>query len=170
MTLYGYWRSGATWRVRLALALKGFNYGKEVEYVPVHLVKDGGDQKKDWYAKINAQQVSNSAWMNSHAIYLSLPPSTLLFCLRWCQLSLSTTRAFSRSLPPCVSHSQSSSGLKKSTQARENCSQKTCKRSRRCADCVKSSTVAPSQSRTYPSSMRLEPVSVTVIRSAGPSL
>ena len=43
MTLYGYWRSGCTWRVRLALALKGFNYGKEVEYIPVHLVKDGGE-------------------------------------------------------------------------------------------------------------------------------
>lgn len=42
MTLYGYWRSGCTWRVRLVLALKGFNFGKEVEYVPVHLVKDGG--------------------------------------------------------------------------------------------------------------------------------
>ena len=43
MTLYGYWRSGCTWRVRLCLALKGFNYGKEVEYVPVHLVKEGGE-------------------------------------------------------------------------------------------------------------------------------
>lgn len=53
MTLYGYWRSGCTWRVRLVLALKGFNYGKEVEYVPVHLVKDGGEQKMDAYTKIN---------------------------------------------------------------------------------------------------------------------
>lgn len=39
MVLHGYWRSGATWRVRLALALKGFHYGKEIEYVPVNLVK-----------------------------------------------------------------------------------------------------------------------------------
>ena len=45
MTLFGYWRSGCTWRVRLALALKGFNFGKEVEYSPVHLVKEGGEQK-----------------------------------------------------------------------------------------------------------------------------
>lgn len=43
MQLYGYFRSGCTWRVRLALALKGFNLGKEVEYTPVHLVKDGGE-------------------------------------------------------------------------------------------------------------------------------
>ena len=53
MTLYGYWRSGCTWRVRLVLALKGFTYGKEVEYIPVHLVKDGGEQKADAYTKIN---------------------------------------------------------------------------------------------------------------------
>lgn len=43
MQLYGYWRSGCTWRVRLVLALKGFNLGKEVDYTPVHLVKDGGE-------------------------------------------------------------------------------------------------------------------------------
>ena len=43
MQLYGYWRSGCTWRVRLCLALKGMNFGKEVEYSPVHLVKDGGE-------------------------------------------------------------------------------------------------------------------------------
>ena len=43
MQLYGYWRSGCTWRVRLCLALKGMNFGKEVDYSPVHLVKDGGE-------------------------------------------------------------------------------------------------------------------------------
>ena len=43
MTLYGYWRSGCTWRVRLTLALKGFTLGKDIEYLPVHLVKDGGE-------------------------------------------------------------------------------------------------------------------------------
>ncbi|WP_373046672.1 maleylacetoacetate isomerase [Vulgatibacter sp.] len=40
MKLYGYWRSSASWRVRIALAFKGLAY----EYVPVHLVKDGGEQ------------------------------------------------------------------------------------------------------------------------------
>lgn len=40
MKLYGYWRSSASWRVRIALAYKGLSY----EYVPVHLVKDGGQQ------------------------------------------------------------------------------------------------------------------------------
>jgi maleylpyruvate isomerase len=32
-TLYGYWRSGASWRVRIALALKGIDY----TYMPVNL-------------------------------------------------------------------------------------------------------------------------------------
>ena len=58
MTLYGYWRSGCSWRVRLVLALKGFTMGKEVDYVPVHLVKEGGEQKKEAYTKLNPSQVS----------------------------------------------------------------------------------------------------------------
>lgn len=41
--LYGYWRSSATWRVRLALALKGLTY----DYVPIHLVK--GEQAQAPY-------------------------------------------------------------------------------------------------------------------------
>ena len=53
MTLYGYWRSGCTWRVRLALRLKGFNLGKDIEYIPVHLLKDGGEQKSEAYTKLN---------------------------------------------------------------------------------------------------------------------
>jgi hypothetical protein len=34
LRLHGYWRSSATWRVRIALEWKGLEY----EYVPVHLV------------------------------------------------------------------------------------------------------------------------------------
>mgnify|MGYP001183123929 CR=1 FL=1 len=34
VTVYGYWRSSATWRVRLALLLKGIPF----EVIPVHLV------------------------------------------------------------------------------------------------------------------------------------
>lgn len=41
MKLYGYWRSSASWRVRIGLILKGAPW----TYAPVHLVKDGGENK-----------------------------------------------------------------------------------------------------------------------------
>ena len=40
MKLYNYFRSSASFRVRIALALKGLDY----EYASVHLVKGGGEQ------------------------------------------------------------------------------------------------------------------------------
>jgi len=49
LKLYGYWRSSATYRVRIALNLKGLEY----EYIPVHLVKDGGQQHQDAYRQLN---------------------------------------------------------------------------------------------------------------------
>ncbi len=51
MKLYGYWRSGCTWRVRIALALKGVTY----EYQPVHLLK--GEQHEDAYRSLNLMQM-----------------------------------------------------------------------------------------------------------------
>ncbi|BFT31039.1 maleylacetoacetate isomerase [Alteromonas sp. D210916BOD_24] len=47
--LYGYWRSTASYRVRIALNLKGVEY----DYVPVHLVNNGGEQHKESYTRIN---------------------------------------------------------------------------------------------------------------------
>ena len=49
MKLYGYWRSSAAYRVRIAMHLKGLVF----ESVPVHLVKDGGEQHKDAYTDLN---------------------------------------------------------------------------------------------------------------------
>ncbi len=49
MKLYGYWRSSCTWRVRIALELKGLSY----EVVPVHLIKDGGQQRAEGFRKLN---------------------------------------------------------------------------------------------------------------------
>jgi maleylpyruvate isomerase len=50
MKLYSYWRSTASWRVRIALAFKGVRY----EYRPVNLVRDGGEQYASSYvAEIN---------------------------------------------------------------------------------------------------------------------
>lgn len=39
LRFYSYWRSSCSWRVRIALAHKGML--DQVEYVPVHLVRDG---------------------------------------------------------------------------------------------------------------------------------
>jgi maleylacetoacetate isomerase len=51
LKLYGYWRSSAAYRVRIALELKGLTY----ESVPVHLVRDGGEQRKPAYRRVNPQ-------------------------------------------------------------------------------------------------------------------
>jgi len=53
MKLYGYWRSSAAYRVRIAL------YHKEIafESIPVHLVKDGGEQHQDAYAGLNPNEL-----------------------------------------------------------------------------------------------------------------
>jgi len=49
MKLYGYWRSTAAYRVRIALHLKGIDF----DSVSVHLVKNGGEQYKNNYTAIN---------------------------------------------------------------------------------------------------------------------
>ncbi len=49
MKLYGYWRSTAAYRVRIALHLKGICF----ESVSVHLVKDGGEQHASEYGELN---------------------------------------------------------------------------------------------------------------------
>ena len=51
MKLYGYWRSSAAYRVRIALNLKGLRY----ESIPVHLVRDGGLQFSREYLSVNPQ-------------------------------------------------------------------------------------------------------------------
>jgi maleylpyruvate isomerase len=49
MKLFGYWRSSATWRVRIGLHLKGLAF----TYVPVHLVRDGGEQHSSAHRQRN---------------------------------------------------------------------------------------------------------------------
>lgn len=53
LTLYSYWRSTAAYRVRIALNLKGLTY----QQVPVHLLKDGGQQHAAEYRALNPQQL-----------------------------------------------------------------------------------------------------------------
>lgn len=53
LALYGYWRSSAAYRVRIALNLKGMAYQNR----PVHLLRDGGEQHAAAYREINPQQL-----------------------------------------------------------------------------------------------------------------
>jgi maleylacetoacetate isomerase len=49
MRLYSYFRSSASYRVRIALNLKGLPY----DTVPVHLLRNGGEQLSGEYRKLN---------------------------------------------------------------------------------------------------------------------
>ena len=49
MKLYSYWRSSCSWRVRIALNLKGLAY----DYEAVHLLQDGGQQNSEAYRAKN---------------------------------------------------------------------------------------------------------------------
>jgi maleylacetoacetate isomerase/maleylpyruvate isomerase len=51
MKLYNYFRSSASFRVRIALELKGLSY----DYIPVHLVK--GEHKKEDYASVSPSRL-----------------------------------------------------------------------------------------------------------------
>lgn len=51
LKLYSYWRSSASYRVRIALQLKGLAY----EVSPVHLVKGGGQQHAAAYKALNPE-------------------------------------------------------------------------------------------------------------------
>lgn len=51
--LYGYWRSSAAYRVRIALNLKGLSY----ESRPVHLVNNGGEQHAPEFQALNPQEL-----------------------------------------------------------------------------------------------------------------
>ena len=51
LTLYSYWRSSAAYRVRIALNLKGLAF----KTIPVHLVRQGGEQLGEAYRSINPQ-------------------------------------------------------------------------------------------------------------------
>ena len=53
MKLYSYFRSSASYRVRIALSLKNLPY----DYAPIHMLRDGGEQFKPEYRKLNHDAV-----------------------------------------------------------------------------------------------------------------
>jgi len=53
LKLYGYWRSSASYRVRIALNLKQLDY----QYIPIDLVNNGGDQRSEDYQRLNPSRL-----------------------------------------------------------------------------------------------------------------
>ncbi len=51
LTLHAYWRSSASYRVRIALNLKGLSYA----IVPINLLREGGDHRRQEYLARNPQ-------------------------------------------------------------------------------------------------------------------
>ena len=51
LQLYTFWRSSASYRVRIALSMKGLDY----QSVPKHLLREGGEQRKPDYLAVNPQ-------------------------------------------------------------------------------------------------------------------
>ena len=69
MKLYTYFRSSASYRVRIALNLKGL----PCEMIPVHLLRDGGEQLKPEYRKLNADALVPSLVLDDgHVITQSM--------------------------------------------------------------------------------------------------
>ena len=66
--LYSFWRSSAAFRVRIALNLKGLDY----EVIPVHLMKNGGEQMSPEYANKNPNCLVPLYSDGVHTIHQSL--------------------------------------------------------------------------------------------------
>jgi len=69
MKLYSYFRSSAAYRVRIALNLKGIAY----ETVPVHLVKDGGHNRRPEYRAVNPQMRVPALVLGSGEVLIQSP-------------------------------------------------------------------------------------------------
>jgi maleylpyruvate isomerase len=68
MKLYTFFRSSASYRVRIALNLKGLDY----EQAPIHLRRGGGEQLKPAYTAINPQALVPALEDNGHVFSQSL--------------------------------------------------------------------------------------------------
>ena len=66
MKLYNYFRSSASFRVRIALHLKGLSY----DYLPVHLAR--GDHKLAAYAELSADRLVPALEKDGHILSQSL--------------------------------------------------------------------------------------------------
>ncbi|QYD68709.1 maleylacetoacetate isomerase [Paraburkholderia edwinii] len=68
MKLYSYFRSSAAYRVRIALNLKKLPY----EYLPVHLLRNGGEQHASAYRELNHDAVVPTLIDNGNVLQQSI--------------------------------------------------------------------------------------------------
>lgn len=68
MKFYGYFRSSASYRLRIALALKNIPHDKAY----VHLTRGGGEQFKPEFRKLNPQELIPVVEDNGHVLVQSL--------------------------------------------------------------------------------------------------
>ena len=66
--LHAYWRSSASWRVRIGLNIKGVAY----DIRPVHLAKDGGEQHGETYRRLNPAELVPTLEIDGHVLSESL--------------------------------------------------------------------------------------------------
>lgn len=64
MKYYGYFRSSAAYRLRIAFGLKGL----APDFIPVHLTRDGGQQKTSSYRDVNPQALVPSLLTDDGAV------------------------------------------------------------------------------------------------------
>ena len=86
--MFGYWRSSASWRLRLVFAHKGIKY----EYVPVNLLKN--EQATDEFVKMNPSKVRKKQMANLVSLFQQSfwkKEVKSLFCQRVSQ-SVNTSR------------------------------------------------------------------------------
>jgi maleylacetoacetate isomerase len=69
MKLYSYFRSSAAYRVRIALNLKGIAY----ETLSIHLVKDGGHNRRPEYRAVNPQMRVPALVIDSGEVLIQSP-------------------------------------------------------------------------------------------------
>lgn len=69
MRLYTYYRSTSSYRVRIALALKGVAW----DPVPVHLARNGGEQNADDFRRLNPQGRVPVLVLDNEAVLLQSP-------------------------------------------------------------------------------------------------
>jgi maleylpyruvate isomerase len=68
MRYFGFFRSSASWRCRIAFGLKGLS----PDFVPVHLRRGGGEQNEAAYREINPQGLVPALEVGGHVLTQSL--------------------------------------------------------------------------------------------------